>query len=89
MGQPGIVDKKEKKSITLDPEILNAITAMAEEDERSFSQYVNGILRQWVNYWQKASGKAHLKSTEARESCWISHSEATFGAESLDEKGRS
>ena len=36
---------KEKVSITLDSDIVNEIKHLAEEDDRSFSQYVNKVLK--------------------------------------------
>lgn len=39
---------KEKVSITIDENIAAEIRKMAEEDDRSFSQYVNLVLREWV-----------------------------------------
>lgn len=36
---------KEKVSITLDENIVEEIRKMAEEDDRSFSQYINLILK--------------------------------------------
>lgn len=39
---------KEKVSITLDTEIVSRIKNMAEEDDRSFSQYINMVLRNWI-----------------------------------------
>ena len=37
---------KEKVSITLDENIVEEIRKMAEEDDRSFSQYINLILKE-------------------------------------------
>ena len=39
---------KEKVSITLDENIVEEIRKMAEEDDRSFSQYINFFLKEWV-----------------------------------------
>ena len=39
---------KEKVSITLDENIVEEIRKMAEEDDRSFSQYIHLILKEWV-----------------------------------------
>lgn len=39
---------KEKVSITLDSDIVQKIKDMAEADDRSFSQYVNMILKEHV-----------------------------------------
>lgn len=36
---------KTKVSITLDAEIIDEIKTLAEQDDRSFSQYVNLVLR--------------------------------------------
>ncbi len=38
---------KIKVSITLDSEIIDEIKTLAEEDDRSFSQYVNLILKEY------------------------------------------
>ncbi len=40
---------KEKVSITLDENIVERIKELAEDDDRSFSQYVNMVLKEWVN----------------------------------------
>lgn len=39
---------KEKVSITLDAEIISEIKTLAEKDDRSFSQYVNLVLREYL-----------------------------------------
>ena len=40
---------KEKVSITLDSDLVIKIKEMAEEDDRSFSQFINKILKEYVN----------------------------------------
>lgn len=40
---------KEKVSITLDGDIVKKIKDMSEEDDRSFSQYINKILKDYIN----------------------------------------
>ncbi len=40
--------KKEKISITLDPELKLELHRMAEEEQRSLSQFINIALTQWV-----------------------------------------
>ena len=40
---------KNKVSITLDADIIDRIKELAEEDDRSFSQYINLVLRVWIN----------------------------------------
>ena len=40
---------KEKVSITLDSDIVKEIKDMAEKDDRSFSQYINKVLKEYVN----------------------------------------
>ena len=39
---------KEKVSITLDSDIVEKIKTLAEEDERSFSQYINKVLKDFL-----------------------------------------
>ncbi len=39
---------KEKVSITLDSDVIEKIKLLAEEDERSFSQYINKILKEYL-----------------------------------------
>lgn len=39
---------KTKVSITLDHDLVSKLKRMAEEDDRSFSQYVNLILKEWI-----------------------------------------
>ena len=39
---------KEKVSITLDSDIVEKIKTLAEEDERSFSQYINKVLKAFI-----------------------------------------
>ncbi len=43
---------KEKISVTIDGDVLESIKTLAEEDDRSLSQYINLVL------------KEHLKSKE-------------------------
>ena len=40
---------KEKVSITLDSDIVREIKALADEDDRSFSQYINKVLKEYIN----------------------------------------
>lgn len=40
---------KNKVSITLDEDITKQIRELAEEDGRSFSQYINMVLKDWIN----------------------------------------
>lgn len=44
---------KEKVSITLDSDIVKEIREMAENDDRSFSQFINKVLKEYVNYKTK------------------------------------
>ena len=37
---------KNKVSITLDADIIDRIKELAEEDDRSFSQYINHVLKE-------------------------------------------
>lgn len=40
---------KSKVSITLDSDIIEKIKQLAEDDDRSFSQYINLILKEYLN----------------------------------------
>ncbi len=44
---------KNKVSITLDADVIEAIKELAENDDRSFSQYVNLILKEYLKDSQK------------------------------------
>ena len=39
---------KEKVSITLDSDIVEKIKQLAEDDERSFSQFINIVLKEYL-----------------------------------------
>ena len=39
---------KEKVSITLDSDIVKEIKYLAEKDDRSFSQFINKILKDYI-----------------------------------------
>ena len=40
---------KQKVSITLDEDIIEQVKELAEEDDRTFSQYINMVLKKWIN----------------------------------------
>ena len=44
---------KEKVSITLDADIIRAIKEQADLDDRSFSQYINKILKDYLQKQKK------------------------------------
>ena len=44
---------KNKVSITLDADIIDKIKELAEEDDRSFSQYINLVLREHIKHLEK------------------------------------
>ena len=46
---------KTKVSITLDTTIIEEIKRLAEEDDRSFSQYINLILREYLSDKKKSN----------------------------------
>ena len=50
---------KNKVSITLDEDIINRIKELAEEDDRSFSQYINLVLRDHIRSIEKPATKQH------------------------------
>lgn len=39
---------KTKVSITLDTDIIDAVKVLAEQDDRSFSQYINLVLKEYL-----------------------------------------
>jgi len=45
---------KEKVSITLDNDIIKQIKQLSEEDDRSFSQYINHVLREYLENIKQA-----------------------------------
>ncbi len=50
---------KTKVSVTLDADIIEMIKNLAEKDDRSFSQYINLILKDFLsrdNYQKKIRG---------------------------------
>lgn len=47
--------KKKRRCLTLDDDIIMEIEALAEADDRSFSQYVNMILKRYLAELQKKS----------------------------------
>lgn len=40
---------KEKVSITIDADIVQEIKKLAEDDDRSFSQYINMVLKEHIS----------------------------------------
>ena len=48
---------KNKVSITLDEDIIEKIKQLAEDDDRSFSQYINMVLKEHLNTIEKSSDK--------------------------------
>ncbi|MBQ5969027.1 MAG: ribbon-helix-helix protein, CopG family [Clostridia bacterium] len=51
---------KEKVSITLDEDLVAHIRVLAEQDDRSFSQYINKVLKDYV-----AKQQANARQPEA------------------------
>ena len=45
---------KNKVSITLDADIIDRIKELEEEDDRSFSQYINLVLREHIKSLDKS-----------------------------------
>lgn len=45
---------KNKVSITLDADIIDKIKELAKEDDRSFSQYINLVLREHIKNLDKS-----------------------------------
>lgn len=41
---------KNKVSITLDADIVQRVKDLSEKDDRSFSQYINMVLKEWLSH---------------------------------------
>lgn len=54
MGVSGVKPLKTQVSVTLDHDIVERLKALAERDDRSFSQYINRLLR---NHLEKGTNK--------------------------------
>ena len=50
---------KSKVSITLDDDLVQKIKVLAEEDDRSFSQYINMVLKEQVGRSEKSRERIH------------------------------
>ena len=50
---------KEKISITIDSDILTKLRVLAENDDRSLSQYINIVLKEYIN---KTASKSHSQT---------------------------
>lgn len=48
---------KNKVSITLDEDVIQLIKEMAEKDDRSFSQFINMILKEYISKMDKTNEK--------------------------------
>ena len=48
---------KNKVSITLDEDIIEQIKQLAEDDDRSFSQYINMVLKEWISKIDETTAK--------------------------------
>ena len=49
---------KEKVSITLDSDIIKKLKDLAEDDDRSFSQYINMVLKEWISKIDETTAKS-------------------------------
>lgn len=50
---------KNKVSITLDEDLVQKLKILAEEDDRSFSQYINMVLKDQVARSEKSKERVH------------------------------
>lgn len=48
---------KNRYSLTLDEDVAERIKEMAENDDRSFSQYINIILKEWIKNQEDGANK--------------------------------
>lgn len=52
---------KTKVSITLDADVIDEIRRLAEEDDRSFSQYINLALKEYLREMKPKNGKMYVR----------------------------
>lgn len=50
---------KTKVSITLDTDLIEIIKELAEQDDRSFSQYINLILKEYIKQQNNQTGRGN------------------------------
>jgi len=50
---------KNKVSITLDCDVIESVKTLAEQDDRSFSQYINMVLKEHLNSTADKKIKKH------------------------------
>lgn len=48
---------KSKVSITLDEDVIQQIRELAEKDDRSFSQFINMVLKEYISKMNKTIEK--------------------------------
>lgn len=48
---------KSKVSITLDEDVIQLIKQLAEKDDRSFSQFINMVLKEYISKMDKTTKK--------------------------------
>ncbi|MGN0170938.1 MAG: ribbon-helix-helix protein, CopG family [Candidatus Gastranaerophilaceae bacterium] len=48
---------KNKVSITLDEDVIQLIKQLAEKDDRSFSQFINMVLKEYISNMDKTNKK--------------------------------
>ena len=48
---------KNKVSITLDEDVIQLIKQLAEKDDRSFSQFINMVLKEYISKMDKTNKK--------------------------------
>lgn len=58
--------KKDKASITLDSDLIERIKELAENDDRSFSQYINMVLREHAAKINGDKGGKHDMNTRGK-----------------------
>lgn len=52
---------KKNVSITLDPDVIEKIRLLAEDSDRSFSQYINLILRKHIANVEKKQNRSETE----------------------------
>ena len=66
---------KEKVSITLDEDVVAQLRILAEQDDRSFSQYINKVLKEHLAKQKDKQSKPPVEpavcSAPIRGYCWL------------------
>ena len=78
---------KIKVSITLDDDIVHQIKILSEQDDRSFSQYINMVLKQHIAKKEKALAEYRKFQVKTLSSVEQAYLESIKGIEKKAKRG--